>query len=1122
MSFGLPFGSRIASCALALSIVSLPHILLAAAPPPGLPPKSADFYEAKIRPVLATNCYTCHTNSQSGGLRVDSREALLKGGGRGPAIVPGNAEGSLLLKAVRHADPNLQMPLGGSKLDDAAIQDIATWINAGAVWAAPAATNCYTCHTNGQSGGLRVDSREALLKGGSSGPAIVPGDPEKSLLIKAVRQTDPHLQMPMGGKLKNSEIDDLVTWVKAGAVWPASGKTVAAGKYVISPEQKKFWSFVPLKKVTVPAVQDDAWARTDIDRFVLAKLQAQNLKPVRPATKLELIRRATLDLTGLPPANEEISAFVKDDSPDAFAKVVDRLLASQHYGERWGRMWLDVARYGEDDYRSLDPMRRGYNPYPYAYIFRDWVVRAFNEDMPYDTFVKAQLAGDLADEKDRAHLLPGTGFLGLGPWYYDNGAVEVTRADERHDRVDAVSRSFLGMTVGCARCHDHKYDPIPSADYYSLAGVFASTNYHEYPTAPNAAVEQLKQYTKELENKEKLADTIRTNETNDMAQSLALQTAKYMRAAWRVTGKPKDELPAVVEEEKLDYELLDRWIRFLARPPKFYPYLKDWQGMIARGGSPEEARKLADAFQEKLVSVMFAKNELREENEIIADKALPRTKKRKFANKPNEFITNDDFCPGCGLQLKTLPLDDMNLWTDVFQRELTNDDAVVQFNVHSRPGLLAFRGWGLEYRLGAGKRDYLQALNKDIDELKKKTDVSYPYLHGVEEAATPVNLKVSLRGSPYNLGDEAPRHFLSVLSAGDPAPFKQGSGRLELAENITRQPIAMRVIVNRIWKEHFGTGLVDTPSNFGVTGERPTNPDLLEYLAARFQSEGMSIKKLTREIMLSSVYQLSTEPDQHNLAVDSGNRLYWRANKRRMNAEQLRDSVLMVAGNLDDSVGGPSKDLTPAYTRRTLYGRVSRFRLDEYLQLFDFPPPNISAEKRFSTTVPLQRLFLMNSDFIQAESELLVRRVDDAGDTTAKIKKLYQLVYGRDPSGKEVELGLHYLRSEPMQEYLEQKSAEAARIAEAAKSQPKGKDEAGKLKNAVLTTTDTDNAALKPKGDMEKEAGMEMGEGMMAGVKAMNGPHGSGNPAREVKYKPTALGRYAKVLLSSSEFLYID
>src|SRR5262249_35705476 len=278
----------------------------------------------------------------------------------------------------------------------------------------------------------------------------------------------------------------------------------AGGEYIIRPDQRAFWSFQPLHKPDVPTVQNAAWAKTDIDRFVLARLEGESLKPMKPAGRLTLIRRATLDLTALPPTAEEIAEFEKDTSPDAFAKVVDRLLASPHYGERWGRIWLDVARYGEDDYRSLDPMRRGFNPYPNAYLYRDWVIKAFNDDLPYDLFVKAQLAGDLLEESLRVKMLPAVGFLGLGPWDYDHGAVEIRRADERHDRVDVVSRGFLGLTVGCARCHDHKYDPIPTKDYYSLAGVFLDTSYAEYPLVPKSVVDAYKAEDERIEKKQKL------------------------------------------------------------------------------------------------------------------------------------------------------------------------------------------------------------------------------------------------------------------------------------------------------------------------------------------------------------------------------------------------------------------------------------------------------------------------------------------------------------------------------------------------------------------------------------------------------------------------------------------
>ena len=444
------------------------------------------------------------------------------------------------------------------------------------------ANSCYACHTNTEMGGLRVDSREALLKGGKSGPAIVPGDAERSLLIQAVRQTSEKLKMPMGGKLKIDEVEALAAWVRAGAVWPETPKgAVTAG---VRMDQRTFWSFAPLGKPSPPAVKDAQWPKNEIDRFILAALEKQAMKPARAADRRTLLRRATLDLTGLPPSLEETAAFEKDESADAFAKVVDRLLASPRYGERWGRMWLDVARYGEDDYRSLDPMRRGFNPYPNAYLYRDWVIQSLNDDLSYDQFVKAQIAADLMDEKVRVRMLPALGFLGLGPWFYDNGAVEITRADERHDRVDAVTRGFLGLTVACARCHDHKYDPIPTKDYYALAGVFGSSVYQEYPQAPKAVVEEYKRQEKALESKQKLLTEFLTTERNQLAESLVFQASRYMTAAWRVSGEPKEELAKAAEDAKVDYELLDRWVKFLAKPPKFYPFLKKWQEMIQRGG----------------------------------------------------------------------------------------------------------------------------------------------------------------------------------------------------------------------------------------------------------------------------------------------------------------------------------------------------------------------------------------------------------------------------------------------------------------------------------------------------------------------------------------------------------
>ena len=1013
------------------------------------------------------------------------------------------------------------------------------------------ASNCYGCHTNSALGGLRLDSLEGMTKGGAHGSALKPGDPASSSLITRLKETDADLRMPKGGKLKPADIETLEAWVKAGAVWPKSAPSLTSkndGKYTITQERRDFWSFRPLKSEPAPAVKDTRWAKTEIDRFVLAKLEKEGLHPVRQAGKHDLLRRATLDLTGLPPTPEEIAAFEKDTSPDAYAKLIDRLLASPHYGERWGREWLDVARYGEDDYRSLQPFPRGYRPYPNAYGYRDWVIRAFNDDMPYDQFVKAQLAGDLMDAKLRYKMLPGTGFLSLGPWYYDNGSNEVTRADERHDRVDAVTRGFMGLTVACARCHDHKYDPIPQTDYYALAGVFYNTVYEEYPRAPKKVVDEFTKLEDSIEAKQKVAQETSQGLLNELQRSLAFQTSNYLEGVWEVSGKSKKPIDQVVESRKLDYELLDRWVKYMAKPTDKYKNKEAWQAMIKKnGGTLPEAKKLANTFQEEVVAAMLAKNEVEAENRVISDKDIEGTKPKKRTDKPSNFVSNRDFNPGSWLRLKSLPDDQNNFWTEIFQRELKDaEDPAAMMAAGGRmgtPGVLMFRGWGLESRVGPDAQLRLKTIQNDLEAARKKLEPYYPFIHGIKDADKPVNIPLAIRGNPENLGPEVPRHFLSVFETKDPAPFSKGSGRMELADDILKQPITMRVIVNRIWKGHFGTGIVDTPSNFGFGGERPTNPELLEYLANDFVKNGMSIKKLQREIMLSAAYQLSTDLDQAAFDKDSGDRLYWRQNQRRMDAEQLRDSILSVAGNLDTTLGGPSKDLTPTFLRRTVYGKVSRYKLDEYLQLFDFPSPSISAEKRFTTTVPLQRLFLMNSDFVQAEAEDLAKRVAPEPDNRARIRKIYLLCYGREPKEQEMALGLEYLKTEPLREYEEIKNkpkeepagggrrgrggpggpgkpeaAPPTAVTDAAAKPAKMEAPGVKMDNEEMPIT-PEAAALNGAAVAPEEGAMGMG--MMAGMGG--GRRGRGpNAAPEVKYEPTAWGRYAKILLSSSEFMFIN
>ncbi|MEZ5293911.1 MAG: PSD1 and planctomycete cytochrome C domain-containing protein [Vicinamibacterales bacterium] len=961
------------------------------------------------------------------------------------------------------------------------------------------AANCYACHAEAAEGGLRLDSREALLKGSDTGPVVEPGKPEASTLVKVVQHAAGYPAMPKGrGPLAQADVDLLVEWVRAGVPWPASTSSSAAaaaaprGK-VVTAQDRAYWAFQPLASHAAPSVRDAAWPRTDIDRFVLARLEAEGLTPVGPADKRSLLRRATLDLTGLPPTPDEVDAFLADQSPDAFDTVIDRLLASPRYGETWGRKWLDVARYGEDDYRSLDPEGRGYNPYPNAHLYRDWVITALNDDLPYDRFVTAQLAADLLDEPERVRQLPALGFLGLGPWFYDNGAVEITHADERHDRVDAVSRGLLGLTVGCARCHDHKYDPIPTTDYYALAGVFLNAEYHEYPLAPKAVVAEHKAKEKALEKKQQMLGEFLRVEGEQLAATLAFQAAKYMKAAWQVTGEPKKEKAEVIEKEKLDYELFDRWIEFLSRPPTYYPFLKDWQAMIAKGGgTAKEADTLAAAFQELLVGLVLEERDVSKENDIIKARALPTAKPKEPANLPNEFKTNDDFCPGCSLELRSMTKERTALFRDVFVVDLRTDAMAPG---RRTPGLLRFSGWGLEQRLGQDRRATIDVLRKDIEAAEKAMPPKFSYVHGVQDAPEVADIKVHVRGNPMRLGDTVPRGFVTVLGPGERATFSKGSGRLELAEAILAQPIAMRVIVNRVWKDHFGTGLVNTPSNFGRNGDTPSHPELLDYLARYFVDHGQSLKALHREMLRSAVYRLSADDQPAARAKDGGNRLYWHANRRRLTAEQIRDGVLFVSGALDEKMGGPSIPLTPLSARRTVYGKVSRYKLDEFLQLFDFPSPSQTAEQRFSTNVPLQRLFFMNSDFVQQHAERLAAKVADEPDDSARIQKAYRLIFGRAATADEVKAGREFLAGEPLKQYEERQTKAKA------KAPP-----------------DPEAPPAAPSG-REAGAPSPSESGMMAGVT----PGASAPDDEKAKMLPvTAFGRYVKVLLSSNEFVFVN
>ena len=821
------------------------------------------------------------------------------------------------------------------------------------------AKNCFSCHTDAKMGGLQLDTREHVLKGGNSGPVVVPGDPDRSLLIKAINHTDSRLEMPPPGKLTSEEISILETWVKDGAVWGAasdSSAAIAAHEYEITPEQRAFWSFQPVRKPLLPKVKDRSWIKSPIDAFILAKLEAHGLKPVRPADKTTLIRRASLDLIGLPPTPAEVDDFVGDKSPKAFEKVLDRLLASPHYGERWGRYWLDVARYSDAQLTA-----EGDRTMPNAFRYRDWVVAAFTQDMPYDLFVKAQIAGDLLPDRDK--FVGGLGFYALSP------------SPEFHeDRVDATGRGFLGLTVACAQCHNHKYDPIPTKDYYSLLSVFENTKADEFPLVSSTVVDDYKRQKKSLDESQAALKQFLDNQRAQLVEIFAERTSDYMQGAWLVLGPNKRKLQDVIQNDgTLDYELLARWIQFLEPVSKHeHGFLDDWQRLLTKDSGEAEVRGAAERFQSQIQKILKEKIEIDNKNAKVQEKG--------------------------GMSPELLALDRNSY---LLLEELTAAPAPESERKGKGGGLFYFSDAGMaRFFTGVWKAHY-DNLQAGIKKQESALPPQYPFLPTISDKSTPENLRVYIRGNKENLGEEAPRRFLAVLCDGTPGLFKNGSGRLELAEAIAsaRNPLTARVMVNRIWGYHFGAGIVRTPSNFGKQGEPPTHPELLDYLAARFVENGWSIKKMHREIMLSSTYALGAEYSAANFGVDPDNRLLWRATVRRLDAEAIRDSMLFVSGGLDLTVGGPPTAIDDdKNSRRTLYGFFSRFKLDRFLRLFDFPDPIATSEQRITTNVPLQQLFFLNSGFVRRQAEALSQRIGNESVRDGKIRSTVPNSFRQEPN----------------------------------------------------------------------------------------------------------------------------
>jgi mono/diheme cytochrome c family protein len=1028
--------------------------------------------------------------------------------------------------------------------------------------------HCYECHSAGAKtlrGGLRLDSRDLIRQGGDTGAAIVPGNVDESLLIGALRYES--YEMPPQGKLPDEVIADFVKWVEMGAPDPREAPAQPlAGQGMDIESGRQFWSFRPPANHTVPQPNDGAWARNDIDRFILSRVEAEGLQPGRDADKRTLVRRVYFDLIGLPPPPDEIDAFLADDAAGAFERLVDRLLDSPRFGERWGRHWLDVARYADSTGGGRSLL------YGEAWRYRDYVIDAFNRDKPYDRFVLEQIAGDLLpfdDYRQGQQQLTGVAFLVLGPTNYEEQDKEQLRMDVIDEQIDTVGRAFLGLTIGCARCHDHKFDPIPTTDYYALAGIFRSTQtlIHDnvstwvkqpLPVDPQtqqhidehtqalAALQarvtaldaELKQHRSGLPivtldddqakftgtwgassgvkeyvgtgyryagggahdavyefalkhagryevrvahnahtNRSpnarvivKHADgeaehridqtqpppidglytalgqyefgrtatvTLTTRETEGNVIADAVQLVPQFRVEGETSGgrivADASTLPGVVVDNTAA-ELEGAWMQSV--------YTKSFVGAgyihdqrEGKGGKRATFRTdlpqsgdyevrlsytHADSRAAKVpVHVTHIEGEttvhVNQRKEPGVDGLFASLGRFRFNNDQTAIVTvstegtEDGYVIVDALQFVSVA-DLDTIAKAATETSTTRDDETAALTVGDT---LA--------RIDALERD-LSNLKSQISNLQKHAPAAPPAVLAVkDDEKDRGDYRVCIRGNVHNLGDVVPRGFLTVATSGDaPQVPPDASGRLQLAQWVASadNPLTARVMVNRLWHNLLGAGLVRTVDNFGVPGERPSHPELLDHLALRFIDHGWSVKRMIREIVLSRTYQLSSDRIPAQDAVDPENRLLARHNRRRLDAEAIYDSILALSGRLDLTPGGNTvrADTKSEYgyqfddARRAAYLPVFRNRLHDLCAVFDFPDPNLSIGGRTTTTLSTQALFLMNSPFVLQQARFAAQRIlAEETDQRGRVELLYAQALSRPPADAERRLAAAYI-----------------------------------------------------------------------------------------------------------------
>jgi mono/diheme cytochrome c family protein len=865
--------------------------------------------------------------------------------------------------------------------------------------------NCQKCHNaQARTAGLDLSSAQGFQRGGDSGAIINKDKPEESRLLEVIGY-DGTLKMPPTGKLKDDEIAALTAWVKMGAPWPGTTPAAESVKSNAKPStvrpftesEKSFWAFQPITEPQLPEVKNTAWIKSPIDRFILQVLEKKNLVPAPPAGKLTLLRRATFDLTGLPPTEAEMSNFLADDSPDAFRKVVDRLLASPRYGERWGRHWLDVARYADSTGNDED------HRYPFAWKYRDYVIQAFNQDLPYDQFIREQLAGDLLPAPDGGEVnrrgIIATGFLALGAKAVAQQDKKKMLFDVQDEQVEVTSKAFLGLTVSCARCHNHKFDPILTKDYYSMLGFFASTRSFTNPDSHVSVVLEKPLVTKtEFESYKAAKKAHSIQETRvrvtlseivdavkePAARQHAVRTADYFLAARKIYQEniaPAD----AAKQFGLSEEILSQWSKFLKPGGEVRGYLNEWHNAPA-----EKLAEVAQSYQQRV------QQRLTEWQEKVAhwrreyQKALAENK--SLPARPS-FEAGED-----------------RLFNDIYFSD-------GPLNISEKN----------EKKFSAEQWAQIKKLKQELEALKKSVPAEPEMACAVEDGEL-VAQKVFIRGDYNNAGEDAPRAFPAILAKFDTRPAFNGSGRLQLAQWIARadHPLTSRVMANRLWQWHFGEGLVRTPDNFGKMGEKPSHPELLDWLAKRFTESGWSIKAMHRMIMLSSAYQMSAVNPQLAPEADNDNRLLTRFNRRRLSVEEMRDALLAIDGTIDLTVGGSLQtgrgtdgennqgrlSLNPEkLTRRTVYLPLRRANLPTLLNLFDFGDATTMSGKRQLTNVATQALFWMNSDFLTERSSNLTAALfsQQSLSTAMRMESAYQRILNRSPDDREIALSLSYL-----------------------------------------------------------------------------------------------------------------